>query len=62
MDKKLIASVSISINVPSEKVWSALVTPEAIQQYMFGTHVVSDWHEGSPIVWKGEWHGKFLEQ
>jgi hypothetical protein len=28
---------------------------------MFGTNVVSDWHEGSPIVWKGEWQGKAYE-
>jgi hypothetical protein len=28
---------------------------------MFGTQVVSDWQEGSPIVWKGEWQGKSYE-
>lgn len=57
MDNNLIARASISINAPSERVWDALVDPEAIKQYMFGTTVVSDWHEGSPIVWKGEWQG-----
>jgi len=36
MDKNLIARVSINIDAPSEKVWDALVTPEAIKQYMFG--------------------------
>lgn len=61
MDKNLIAKASIKINAPSEKVWNALVNPEAIKQYMFGTTVVSDWHEGSPIVWKGEWQGKSYE-
>jgi len=61
MDKNLIATASISINVPSGKVWTALVTPEAIKQYMFGTNVVSDWREGSTIVWKGEWQGKAYE-
>ena len=61
MDINLIAKASISINEPGEKVWNALVNPEAIKQYMFGTHVVSDWREGSPIVWKGEWHGKPYE-
>ncbi|NTU82570.1 MAG: SRPBCC domain-containing protein [Chloroflexales bacterium] len=25
------------------------------------TTVVSDWHEGSPIVWKGEWQGTAYE-
>jgi uncharacterized protein YndB with AHSA1/START domain len=28
---------------------------------MFGTNVASDWKEGSPIVWKGEWKGKAYE-
>ena len=54
----LIARASITINAPGDKVWNALVDPAAIRQYMFGTTVVSDWHEGSPIVWKGEWQGK----
>ena len=37
------------------------MNPETIKQYMFGTNVVSDWKEGSPIVWKGEWQGKTYE-
>ena len=58
MDKNLIAKASTSIDAPSKKVWNALVNPEAIKQYMFGTNVVSEWHEGSSIIWKGEWQGK----
>ncbi len=61
MNKNLIAKASININAPREKVWNALVSPEAIQQYMFGTTVVSEWRAGSPIVWKGEWQGKSYE-
>ncbi len=61
MDKNLIAKTSISINASSDKVWDALVNPDAIKQYMFGTNVVSDWREGSPIIWKGEWQGKSYE-
>lgn len=61
MGKNLIAKASISINASSEKVWNALVTPESIKQYMFGTNVVSDWREGSPLIWKGEWQGKPYE-
>ena len=61
MDKNNIAKASISINASNEKVWKALVDPKAIKQYMFGTNVVSDWQEGSSIVWKGEWQGKSYE-
>ncbi len=61
MEKNLIAKTSIAMKAPKAKVWNALVDPKAIQQYMFGTTAVSDWHEGSPIVWKGEWQGKAYE-
>lgn len=61
MDKDLIARASVTINIASTKVWDALVKPEAIKQYMFGSTVVTDWREGSPIAWKGEWGGKPYE-
>jgi uncharacterized protein YndB with AHSA1/START domain len=61
MGETLVAKASATIGAPRAKVWDALVNPEAIQKYMFGTHVVSDWREGSPIVWKGEWQGKHYE-
>jgi uncharacterized protein YndB with AHSA1/START domain len=56
-----VARSSLTINAASAKVWQALITPAAIKQYMFGTNVTSDWKEGSPIVWKGEWQGKKYE-
>ena len=56
-----IAKAAVVIDAPKAAVWKALVTPAAIKQYMFGTDVSSDWHEGSPIVWKGEWKGKPYE-
>jgi uncharacterized protein YndB with AHSA1/START domain len=58
VNKGLVAKATILINAPAAKVWNALTNPEVIKQYMFGTNVVSDWREGSPIVWKGEWQGK----
>jgi uncharacterized protein YndB with AHSA1/START domain len=61
MDKNLMAKASVTINASSAKVWDALVSPEAIKQYMFGTNVVSDWREGSPIIWQGEWQGRAYE-
>jgi len=61
MNKGLIAKASISINAPADKVWNALTNPEVIKQYMFGTTAISDWKEGSPIVWKGEWQGTTYE-
>ena len=61
MSHDLIARASLTVDAPRAKVWDALVNPKAIKQYMFGATVVSDWREGSPIVWKGEWQGKPYE-
>ncbi|MGZ6322379.1 MAG: SRPBCC family protein [Ktedonobacterales bacterium] len=61
MGRGLIANASITITAPRARVWDALVNPELIKQYLFGTTVVSDWTVGEPIVWKGEWQGKAYE-
>ena len=61
MNKGLISQATIVINAPITRVWEALVTPVTIKQYMFGTDVVSDWKQGSTIVWKGEYKGKKYE-
>ena len=61
MTQTLTAHASVLINRPAADVWRALVTPASIKEYMFGTNVQSDWHEGSPITWKGEWQGKAYE-
>jgi uncharacterized protein YndB with AHSA1/START domain len=57
----LVANASTTIHAPISKVWDALINPDAIKKYMFGATVVSDWKQGSPIVWKGEWKGKPYE-
>lgn len=61
MNTNLIARTSMTVNATNSEVWNALVNPEAIRQYMFGTNAVSDWREGSPIVWEGDWKGKPYE-
>jgi uncharacterized protein YndB with AHSA1/START domain len=49
------------INASVSKVWEALTTPEIIKQYFFGTTAVSDFKEGSPLIFKGTWEGKDYE-
>src|SRR5712692_4220178 len=60
-NKPLVANAEITIDAPIAKVWDALVNPEQIKKYMFGTTVISDWMEGASIVWKGDWKGKPYE-
>jgi len=57
----LTATAQILINAPLDAVWNALVDPDVIKQYMFGTTVISDWEKGSSITWKGEMNGKAYE-
>jgi len=61
MSENLISKAVIDVKAGLPTVWKALVDPEAIRQYMFGTTVVSGWREGDRIVWKGEWQGKAYE-
>lgn len=59
--ENLIATAEVHIEAAASKVWEALVNPEMIKKYMFGATVTSNWTEGSPITWKGEWEGKPYE-
>ncbi len=61
MNDDHLARVSVHIDSEPMAVWDALVTPEAIQQYMFGATVTSDWTPGSRIVWAGEYQGRSYE-
>ena len=61
MSKGFTAKSTIEINAPVSKVWEALVNPELVKQYLFGTEVDTDWKVGSPITYKGTWEGKPFE-
>ncbi len=56
--EKLEVKSTITINAPASKVWDALVNPEQTKKYMFGCEAVSDWKQGSPLVWKMKHEGK----
>lgn len=58
MTVDLVAQASTTIRAPLARVWQALVDPDLIKQYMFGTTVASTWRKGAPITWTGEWKGK----
>jgi len=54
-------TTSIEVNAPTVKVWDALINPEKIKKYLFGTNTHSDWKVGSPIRFTGEWERKSYE-
>jgi uncharacterized protein YndB with AHSA1/START domain len=61
MNNTYIATSSVGIKATKGKVWEALVAPELIKEYLFGTNVKSDWKIGSPITYEGMWEGKSYE-
>ena len=52
-----VASAEVTIEAPIDEVWQALTDPAQIEQYMFGSQVVTDWEVGGEILWKGVWNG-----
>jgi uncharacterized protein YndB with AHSA1/START domain len=61
MKETFLAKTSIEIEARVASVWEALVDPEMIKKYLFGTEATSDWTVGSAITYKGVWQGKPYE-
>ena len=61
MDNTRIAEATTTVHAPASRVWEALTNPKLIKQYLFGADVISDWKEGSPILYKGIYEGKAYE-
>lgn len=52
------ATSSTTIDAPPDRVWNVITDPAAAREFMFGAELETDWAEGSPITWSGEWEGK----
>jgi uncharacterized protein YndB with AHSA1/START domain len=61
MKKELGVKKEIEISADVSKAWNALINPELIKQYLFGTEAVSEWKIGSSIIFRGEWEGNIYE-
>ncbi|MEP7108016.1 MAG: SRPBCC domain-containing protein [Ferruginibacter sp.] len=61
MKQAITGNSIVNINAVASAVWDALIRPELIKQYFFGTEAISDWNEGSPIIFKGAWGDKLYE-
>ena len=53
-----VAEAKVDIDAPPQEIWDALIEPDRVEQYMFGTRLRTDWEVGTPITWSGEWQGK----
>jgi uncharacterized protein YndB with AHSA1/START domain len=61
MEQKLSLTTRRIFQAPLEKVWDALTNPVLVKQYFFGTELVTNWHVGQPVVWRGTWEGVAYE-
>lgn len=57
MNTELKIEQKIYIEALKNDVWDALVNPEKIKKYLFGTNAISDWKVGSEIAFEGEFEG-----
>jgi uncharacterized protein YndB with AHSA1/START domain len=57
MNRKQIATTSVSIHATDSTVWEVLTKPDHIREYMFGTETSSDWAIGNPVIFTGIWEG-----
>ena len=55
-------SSKITINAQARKVWDALVLPEFVKQWQYGSLLITDWKIGSDIRFRSEWNGQVFEQ
>jgi uncharacterized protein YndB with AHSA1/START domain len=58
MKNNLVAEVSVAIDASASNVWKAITSPAMVKKYLMGTTVTTDWKEGSPINYEGEYNGK----
>lgn len=61
MNHQLEVKKTIEVTASLMEVWDALTDRETIKKYFFGTEAISDWEEGSSLVFRGEWEGKSYE-
>lgn len=53
----------IEIKAKPELIWDALINPEIVKNYLYGTKLISNWKLGSEISFTGEWEGtKYLDR
>ena len=53
---------TLTLHTTVQKVWDALINPELVKQWQYGSNLVTDWKVGSSIRFSTPWEGKTFEQ
>ena len=56
-----IATARADVDAPPSHVWMVLTDNQLLGEVMFGSEIITDWHVGGPIVFRGEWECKPFE-
>jgi uncharacterized protein YndB with AHSA1/START domain len=51
-------SITTFVHATREKIWSAIIDPDLVEKYFFGTRLSTDWKVGSTMEFQGEWQGQ----
>jgi uncharacterized protein YndB with AHSA1/START domain len=57
----IFATATVTINAPISQVWRTLTDPQQPRKFMFGPEMITDWKEGSEVVYRGERDGQPFE-
>lgn len=52
----------IVIAATPDQVWPWLIEPDRVNQWQYGSQLITDWTAGSPIRFRNEWEGNVFEQ
>lgn len=55
------AEAHTTIHADAKRVWQTLTSQKDWKKFFLGANVETDWHVGSPIVFRGEFKGKTYE-
>jgi len=63
MELEKILAKSITVDALVSSVWDTITNPEKMKQWLHDNdiEVVSDWETGSPILFRGKFHGRKFE-
>ena len=61
MEENIKAEVSVTIAAEKSAVWDALINPDKVKEWFFGTSLSTTWEPGTPVKFSGEYQGKSYE-
>ena len=62
MNRIHVSESSIEIKTKLSDIWHTLTDQEIAKKYFFGAEIITDWQEGSSIIFRGSYNGNKYEE